>query len=199
MFDRLLRPLKERIFVPAARGLAKAVTPNALTAIALVIGIGAVALVLAGLWVPAVVLWILNRIVDGFDGTVARLRNEQTDFGAYFDILADFVIYSLIPLVLAYRMGIWIEAAVLLATFYLNAASWMYLSALLEKRHAGAEARGEMTGVSMPEGIIGGVETMAFFTAFLLFPSIAGYLFLAMATLVFAGVIARVVWAKREL
>ena len=199
MFDRLLRPFKERVFVPAARGLARVFTPNALTAISLLIGIGAAVLLAIDLRWPAMVLWIFNRIVDGFDGTVARLRGEQTDLGAYFDILADFLVYSLIPLALAFTLGIWIEAAVLLAAFYLNGASWMYLSALLEKRRAGAEARGEITGVSMPEGIIGGVETMAFFTAFLLFPSVAGYLFLAMAALVLAGVVVRLVWATREL
>ena len=57
--------------------------------------------------------------------------------------------------------------SLLVASFYVNAASWMYLAALLEQRNDGAAARGETTAVTMPPGLIGGAETVAFYAAFL--------------------------------
>jgi hypothetical protein len=58
----------------------------------------------------------------------------------------------------------------LLGSFFVNAASWMYLSAVLERRGAGAAARGERTTVTMPPGLIAGAETVVLYTLFLVFP-----------------------------
>jgi len=38
------------------------------------------------------IYWILNRILDGMDGMVARKRNISTKFGGYLDILVDFTV-----------------------------------------------------------------------------------------------------------
>lgn len=67
----------------------------------------------------------------------------------------------------------------------------MYLSALLEKRGAGARASGEPTSVTMPRGLVGGTETVLFYSAFLLFPRIYVYLAGAMAGLTILGALLR--------
>ncbi len=89
--------------------------------------------------------------------------------------------------------------AALLGSFFVNAASWMYLSAVLERRGAGARARGELTTVTMPPGLIAGAETVVLYTLFLLVPSRLAELFALMAALVYATVVQRLVWAWRHL
>jgi phosphatidylglycerophosphate synthase len=100
-------------------------------------------------------LWLFNRVLDGLDGMVARFHARQSDFGGYLDIVLDFVVYAAIPVGLYWgNPGATNTAALilLLSSFYVNAASWIYLSAILEKRAAGASARGELTSVTMPNG-----------------------------------------------
>jgi len=46
-------------------------------------------LVSQGLLTVGFYCWILNRILDGFDGLVARERNQQSDFGGYLDLVLD--------------------------------------------------------------------------------------------------------------
>ena len=74
--------------------------------------------------------------------------------------------------------------AVLLATFYVNAVSWTYLSALLEKRSAGASRTGELTSIAMPPALVEGAETLVLFTLALLVPRDAPQVFAVMAVAV---------------
>ena len=51
----------------------------------------------------------------------------------------------------------------------------------------------------MPEGIVGGTETVVFYTLFLLWPAHLVALFLLMSVLVVASIVQRFVWAMRHL
>ena len=62
-----------------------------------------------------------------------------------------------------------------------------------------ARERGELTSVTMPSGLIEGVETIVLFTLFLLFPAALVPLFSLMAVLVMVTVGQRMFWAKRHL
>ena len=147
-------------------------------------------------------LWLLNRFLDGLDGLVAREKGLATDFGGYLDILADFAVYAAVPIGLYLSQpatGNALSLILMLGSFYVNAASWMHLSAILEKRGAGAGARGEVTSVTIPPGLIGGTETIVFYAAFLLWPDQMSRLFMLMACLVLVGVAQRVWWARTNL
>jgi phosphatidylglycerophosphate synthase len=144
----------------------------------------------------------VNRVLDGLDGTLARVQGRQTDLGGYVDLLLDFVVYAAIPIGLAVGLGddrTLVAALVLLASFYVNAASWMYLSAVLERRDAGTRARGELTTVAMPPGLIGGTETMVCYAAFFLLPRYLVPLFWLMSSLVLLTAVQRLAWAVRRL
>jgi hypothetical protein len=80
-----------------------------------------------------------------------------------------------------------------------NAASWMYLAAILERRGAGAAARGELTTITMPRGLVGGTETVVFYALFLALPRTLVPLFILMTALVLVTVMQRLVWAVRRL
>ncbi len=204
MLDRRLRPVKEKILTPLARVLGDRVHPMAVTLTAFLVGVGAAVCAARGTLGLALGCWIVNRLLDGFDGTLARTQRVQSDLGGYVDLLLDFVVYAAIPVGLvlgvasATRAPVALAALALISTFYVNAASWLYLSALLEKRGAGAQARGELTSVSMPEGIVGGVETIAFYVLFFLWPAHLVTLFTSMAALVVVTIVLRLMWATRH-
>ena len=201
MFDHYLRGLKDRLLAPLA-SLLRGVSPNALTLIAFVFGVACAGAAARGAWGVGLTLWIANRVTDGVDGTVARLANRQTDFGGYLDILLDFVVYAAIPVGFAIQSAdrnVLIWAVVLEAAFFVNACSWMYLSAVLEKRATGAVARGELTTVTMPPALVAGFETVVFFALFFIFPERVTLLFVIMSAMVSVNIVQRLVWARRVL
>jgi phosphatidylglycerophosphate synthase len=201
MLDHSLRGYKDRLLAPVAAALGR-VSPNAITLLALIIGLTAAVLAAKQDYAIALALWLASRILDGLDGLLARLTHQQTDFGGYLDIMADFVVYGALPIGLFLGRAtteLGVSMALLLGSFYINAASWMYLSAILEKRSAGASAHGELTTVTMPTGLVGGTETILFYSAFLIWPGALPWLFLTMAGLVLLGVIQRLWWAQSNL
>lgn len=201
MFDHLLRGLKDRLLTPLAT-LLRGVPPNVLSLIALLLGLCAAVAAATGAWAAGLVLWLANRVTDGLDGTVARVAGRQTDFGGYLDILLDFIVYAAIPLGFAMQSTdrlVLVLAVALEGMFLVNACSWMYLSAVLEKRASGARATGELTTVTMPPALVAGFETVIFFALFYLFPLKLPLLFGLMTTLVGLNVVQRLVWARRVL
>lgn len=188
MFDTRLRPIKDLLITPLADAVGRVLSPNSVSLLAFAAGITCAASVALGQGTAAIVLWALNRVLDGLDGLIARRSGRTSDAGGYLDIMLDFLVYAGIPLAMA-----WIDpslafaCALLLAAFYVNSASWMYLSALLEKHGRGAAQRGESTSVSMPAGVIEGGETIVFYTLTILIPAWRATLFLLLAGLTLAG------------
>ncbi|GAB4212138.1 MAG: CDP-alcohol phosphatidyltransferase family protein [Roseiflexaceae bacterium] len=200
MVDKVLRYPKEQILTPLARGPLRALHPTAVTLLACAVGLATALAAWQQLYIPALVLWLLNRTLDGLDGTLARVHGRQSDLGGYLDILLDVLVYAAVPFGLALGVGTpaaFLSLALLLGSFYINGASWMYLAALLEKRNQGAKAGGELTTVTMPGGLIEGTETVVFYALFLLFPSALVPLFGLMALLVGVTTLQRLVWAIR--
>jgi phosphatidylglycerophosphate synthase len=194
MFDNTLRPLKDRLTSPLADTIGRWLAPDAVSLLAFAAGLGCTAsLAFGGLWL-ALGLWLFSRLLDGLDGLIARRSKRSSDAGGYLDIMLDFMIYAALPLAM-----VWAEpalawpTAVLLGVFYINSASWMYLSALLEKRGAGAEARGESTSVSMPRGLVEGSETIVFYSVLIVIPSWRMVLMLLFAILTLTGALVRFV------
>ncbi|MBP7590469.1 MAG: CDP-alcohol phosphatidyltransferase family protein [Chloroflexi bacterium] len=199
MFDDKMRALKDKTFGPLARA-SQGVSPWLFSLLGLAAGAATAVALWQRLYWLGFVLWFLNRLFDGLDGAVARLRGEQSDFGGYLDIVIDFVVYALIPVGLAAGVrdtAVTHSLIFLLCTYYVNAASWMYLAAILEKRRHAHDGR--LTSITMPAGIIGGTETIIFYTAFILFPAYLVWLFGLMGVLVGVTILQRLVWAARQL
>ena len=212
MLDRYTRKLKDAVLNPAAKYTGKYVSPNTVTLISFIPGVLAVYFLLTGFQTAGFWLFVLNRILDGLDGAIARQTDRQSDFGGYLDLMLDFILYAALPLAVTYGtkqplipLGgmtslsdaelrlLW--TAALLASFYINAASWMFLSAILEKRQQGATDKGEQTSVTMPAGMIGGTETILFYCGMMLLPSYHLWLFAVMSLLTLTAAAQRMVWA----
>ena len=202
MLDRSLRVPKDRILTAVAATLPQWFGPGAVTAVALVVGLASAAFAGLGWTVVAVGAWLLNRLLDGVDGPLARARGVASDRGGYLDMMADTVVYAAVPIGIAVHRDdptVWWCTAMLLASFYVNTMSWTYLAAIAEKRAAGAVANGETTSVHMPGGLVEGTETIVLFTVMLAVPRAAVPLFLVMAGLVAITVGQRLWWAARNL
>jgi len=202
MLDRPLRPVKDRLLAPLTRGPLGSVRPVALTAGALVAALGSAAAAWQQLAHLAVGLWLLSRLADGLDGAVARHQGVSSDRGGLVDMVADTVGYAVIPLGIAAGLdtrAAWITVAFLLATFYVNAVSWTYLAALLEKRAHGVVRTGAATSTIMPRGLVEGTETIVFFTVALAWSGGATGVLAVMAAAVVVTVGERLWWARTVL
>jgi len=199
MFDTPLRKFKDEVGTPLARGLSR-VSPITISFIGLVFGLLAAWSAYRQLYIVAFGLWIFNRVLDGLDGLIARLHNKQSDLGGYVDILTDFVAYAALPIGLAAGSPsneLYLALAFMLASFYVNVASWMYLAAILEKQ--AARDIETQTTIVMPPGLIGGFETIVAFGAFTLFHQYLTILYIAFTILVLITILQRSVWAKNTL
>jgi len=191
MLDAKLRPLIDPPLNRAGAVLARlGVTANGLTFTGLALGLGgaaAIALEHIG-WGLALIL--ANRLCDGLDGAVARVRGPS-DLGGYFDIVADFAFYVAIPL----GFGIMaaantLPALVLVASFVLTGVSFLAFAVIAAKRGAETHAHGRKS-FFYSTGLAEGTETIAVFIAMCLFPAWFGALAYAYAGLCALTVVQR--------
>jgi len=193
-----MRHFKDRVGTPLAKHMGR-ISPLFMSMLALVAGLLAAYAAYLGQYWWAFGLWYLNRALDGLDGLIARMHDRQTDFGGYVDIVTDYVIYAALPIGLVAGSPSnerYLALAFMLAAFYVNSASWMYLAAILEKR---AQHNNTQTTIVMPAGLIGGFETIIVYGIFLIFPTQIVWLFSIFGVLVFFTAFQRVVWAWKNL
>lgn len=198
MFDSRLRPIIDPPLHLAGRWLAdRGVTADAVTLSGLALGMGSAILIALGApgW-AALALLLAGRLADGLDGALARLRGK-TDFGGYLDILCDFAFYGAVPLAFALRDPgeNAIPAAVLLFSFYVNAASFLGFAGLAAKRGLETRAQGEKS-LYYAAGLLEGAETIAFFALLCLWPGAFAPLAYVFAALCLVTAVARLVWAR---
>jgi len=171
MFDARLRPLIDPPLNAIGRTLARVgVTANALTFTGLALGLGAAAAIAVGQIGWGLALIIANRLLDGLDGAVARVRGPS-DLGGYYDILADFAFYVSIPLgfgILAPANTL--PALVLVASFVLTGVSFLAFAVIAAKRGAQTAAHGRKS-FFYSTGLAEGAETIVVFIAMCLAPA----------------------------
>lgn len=183
MFDVRLRPLIDPPLNRAGRALAgMGVTANMLTFGGLALGLGGAAAIAFGeVWL-GLVLIIANRLADGLDGAVARVRGS-TPLGGYFDIVADFAFYVSVPL----GFGIMAEAntlpaLVLVASFVLTGVSFLAFAVIAAERGDETQGHGKKS-FFYSTGLAEGAETIAVFIGMCLFPTWFGVIAYAFAGL----------------
>ncbi|MEZ4865273.1 MAG: CDP-alcohol phosphatidyltransferase family protein [Caldilineaceae bacterium] len=200
MQDAFLRRQKDRLLTPMAGSMFATIHPNVVSLVAMGIGLGSAVAILLQLYWVGLGLWLLNRIIDGFDGVIARVHQKQSDFGGYLDLFLDFIIYLAVPLAFVAAMptvaNLWAGLA-LIASYVLNTISWTTLAALLEKRQRQTVNR--LTSMEMPTGLVEGAETIFLYTLFYLLPNQIALLFTIMAVLVLYTASQRIGWAYRNL
>lgn len=193
MFDTQLRPLINPPLERAARLIARtSVSANALTIAGAFVALGAGAAVAVECYSFALALIIVNRLLDGIDGPLARIRGS-TDFGGYLDIVCDFVFYAAIPV----GFGLADErnlqpALALLGSFVAAGTSFLAYAIIAAKRGMQTRAQGEKT-FFCEAGFAEGAETIAAFVLACLMPAwfpVIAYAYAALCALTVLGRIA---------
>ena len=126
MLDPMLRRWVDPPLDRAGAWLAeRGASAHAVTIVGLAIGLLAVPLLAGGHYGWALVVILLNRLIDGLDGAIAR-RGSPSLFGGYLDIVCDMAFYAAVPFGFALARpanALW--AALLLASFVCTAASFL--------------------------------------------------------------------------
>lgn len=189
---RRIDPSLDRV----GRSLAQAGIPaDAVTMLGLGAGLGAALMIGLRLDVAALILFGLNRLLDGLDGAVAR-ASQRTDRGGFLDIVFDFAVYGAVPTAFALRepADFAAPAAVLLFSFYVNGASFLAFAAVAAKRGMTGSSRG-IKSIYFTAGFMEGTETILFFMGMILMPRWFPILAYAFAGLTFMSALARMMLA----
>ena len=202
MFDQRARPHVAQLLGPLGHGPLARFSPLIITAAGLAVGLAAAGAAAFGWWLFSLVLWWLNRLLDGIDGLVARTTDRASDIGGYLDMCADVIVYAALPLGVAVghdQRSVWIATAFLIASFYVNIVAWSYLSALLEKRQAGTASFGEATSVTMPRGLVEGAETIVLLSLIVAVPRFTVWTMSLMAGAVAVSAVLHIVSGVKSL
>jgi phosphatidylglycerophosphate synthase len=146
------------------------ITANQVTVSGFIIGLVAVPLLAMQQYRAALVLILLNRIMDGLDGALAR-RTGITDCGGFLDITLDFIFYAVIPLgfALADPSRNALPATVLLFAFMGTASSFLAFAVMAARRGLASPVYGNKSLYYL-SGITEGTETILLFVAFCIWP-----------------------------
>jgi len=134
----------------------RAMIPNAITALALCVGLTGISLAIRGEWERALAAIVLAGVLDGIDGRIARLLRAQSKFGAELDSLSDNIAFGTAPALILFlwslqtapRFG-WIAALALAVCCALRLARFNARLDAAEQPHKSA---GFNTGVPAPAG-----------------------------------------------
>jgi phosphatidylglycerophosphate synthase len=196
MLDAKLRPLIDPPLNRMGRVLAGlGVTANGLTFTGLALGLAGAAAIAFGHFGWGLALILANRLLDGLDGAVARVRGPS-DLGGYFDIVADFAFYVSVPLGFGVLSSAnTLPALVLVASFVLTGVSFLAFAVIAAKRGEETQAHGRKS-FFYSTGLAEGAETIAVFIAMCLFPAWFGVIAYAYAALCVLTVFQRSLMAR---
>lgn len=177
MLDAVLRPFIDPPLDRLARAIDRpALTPNTVTFIGLFIGLNAIPALWLGLNEIAIIFILLNRLCDGLDGAVARMRLARGEklplHGGFLDICADFIFYGAIPLGFALQNpeSNAVGAAFLLAAFMATGVSFVAFSTLATQLGLTTDLRGKKSFYYLG-GLAEGTETIFVFVLACIAPS----------------------------
>ena len=172
MLDALITPVIKPVLRPVIYTLDKAgATADRLTVIGFVIGLLAVPLIITEHFSAALVCIVLNRVIDGLDGELARYQQRSSSAGGYLDIALDFLFYASIPLAFGLaNPALWaVPSMVLLVSFIGTGSSFLAFAIAAEKFQI-SRPQFENKSFYYMQGLTEGTETIAFFIAFCLWP-----------------------------
>jgi phosphatidylglycerophosphate synthase len=198
VLDSFARRLIEKPLAAAARPLAAAgIGANSITLVGFAFGIGAAAAIACQLYLFSLGLLLANRLADGLDGAVARVKGA-TDFGGFLDILLDFLVYNALAIGFALAAPVNVLPALfLLLSFVGTGTSFLAYATLAAKRRLTHERQGRKSFYYLG-GLAEGSETLLFFALACLLPQHFPLLAWIFAGLCFITTLGRTAQAWRD-
>ena len=139
---------------------------NAVTIFAFLIGMTALPLLWQKAYLFALGVILINRILDGMDGAIAR-RDGISDLGGYLDITCDFIFYSSVVFgfALADPAQNALSASFLIFSFIGTGTSFLGFAIFAAKRKLTSD-RQKFKSIFYLGGLVEGTETILFFNLF---------------------------------
>lgn len=135
MLDEPFRAWLSRTAAAPARWMHRAGwSPNAVTVLGFALSGSAAWPIAVGSLRVGIALWLAGRILDGYDGLLARISGRASLFGGFLDITLDMLAYSAMAVAFAIRMPqdqlLWM---LVLAGYVLAITTTLALSSVLER------------------------------------------------------------------
>ena len=198
MLDAPMRRLIDPPLNAAAAAISNKISANQITIGGFLLGLVSCYAVTQGQFIAALIFLLLNRLADGLDGAVAR-RTAPSALGAYLDIVADFLLWALLPLAFLVHDGDnAVAAAILLSSFAMSMTVFLAFAIQAEKLGLTSEAQGKK-GMYYLAGLAEGTETISFFTVTLIYPTAFIPAALLFAAFVYLSVIGRLMVSVQAL
>ena len=206
MFDSRARRLLEAPLGRIAAAIDRPwITPDRLTVAGLVVGLASAVAAALAWWWPALVLWLVSRILDGLDGTLARRRRAgasgASEAGGFLDIVCDFVVYG--GTVFGVAVGAssafgapWWPFALVLLAYYVNGAAFLAFSSIAERTGKRID---DGRSLSFLGRLAEGTETIVVHSVWLIVPFFAWQIAAVWAVFVAASAVQRIVVGYRTL
>jgi phosphatidylglycerophosphate synthase len=199
VFDARLRPLLAGPLDRLAAAVDRPwVTPDRVTLLGLVLGLGSAVAAALAWWPAALALWLASRLADGLDGPLARRRGPRdAGAGGFLDITCDFLVYggTVVGVALGSGGPLWPFLLVLLA-YYVNGTAFLAFSSIAERSGRRID---DGRSLSFLGGLAEGAETVAVHALWLVLPFWAGQIAVVWAGLVAVSAAQRVVAGYRAL
>ena len=198
MLDEPVRRWMSRTAAAPARGMWRlGITPNQVTLGGCVLGLLAAVIVATGSLRWGALVWIASRVLDGYDGILARLSGRTSLFGGFLDISCDMLAYSAMAIAFAYAMPadrmLWL---VVLAGYVMVITTTLALSSLLER--ADRQLGGDRS-IQFTPGLAEGGETTIVYALVALIPFASRYVLVVWLTLLALTIVQRLQLAVRLL
>jgi|SRR5215469_4721504 len=199
MLDAPLRKLIDPPFANLASRVSRyPVSANTVTVAGFFAGLVAFLFIVTHRPLIALVFIVLNRVLDGLDGPLARTR-QPSDLGAYFDIVFDFLFYALIPFGFALAdPSRALAAGFLILSFVGTGTTFLAFAVFAAKRGLETEERGRKSFFFLG-GLTEGTETFIAFALACMFPAWFSPIAYVFGTLCFVTTGTRVVQAIEKL
>ena len=184
------------------------VTPDRLTVAGLAVGLASALAAAVAWWWLALVLWLLSRILDGLDGTLARRRRAReatgegtSEAGGFLDIVCDFVVYGCTVFGVAVGASTefgspWWPFALVLVSYYVNGAAFLAFSSIAERTGRRID---DGRSLSFLGKLAEGTETIIVHSVWLIVPMVAWQVAAVWAVFVAASAAQRIVVGYRAL
>lgn len=200
MLDARIRPRIDPLLDAFGRRLlARGIRADAVTVAGFGLGLVAIACTASGAFLAGLGFFLLNRLCDGVDGALARLRGI-TDLGGFVDIVLDFLIYA--GMVFAFAAANpathALPAAFLLWSFMGTGSSFLAFAIFAAKRGLVSPERGTKSFYYLG-GLAEGSETILFLVLCALFPDAFPALAWSFAGLCWLTTLGRIGTALRSL
>ena len=199
MLDKKFNLFFKPILTKIARVLLnREFTSNQITLFGFILGIFSFIFLSLGMIYIALLFFILNRIFDGIDGTLARL-SKPTDLGGFYDIISDFFIYALLPLgFIFFDKNNFLSMSFLLTSFIGTCSTFLTTAWIFEKKKIQIEKLSKKS-FYYSEGLIEGTETIFLFILMFIFYEAASFIAWIFGVLCFITALIRVIKVSKIL